>query len=112
MKSLLIAILERVPATEGLIRDLSKQGYNGTVINADGLHHVLPKLTGQSTAVSLSSIVDDAPRGTITLFIVVDEERKEDLKALLREATDSFHAIPGGMVVYPLADVEGFYEHP
>ena len=110
MKSLLIAILEHVPATEQLIRDLSKQGYNGTVIDAAGLRHVLPKFHDQSAAVSLANLVDDAPSGNITLFIVVDEERKEALKDTLREATGRFETIKGGMLVYPLTDVEGFYE--
>ncbi|GEM_PF-1185956 len=110
MKSLVIAILEHVPATEKLIRSLSKEGYNGTVINAAGLHHVLPKFSDQSAAVSLATMVEDVPSGNITFFVVVDEDKKDALKAEIRNATDGFKSIKGGMLVYPVADAEGFGE--
>ena len=43
MKVLLFAILDHVPASEQLIRSLSKEGYNGTVIPTEGMHHVFPE---------------------------------------------------------------------
>lgn len=108
MKSLVIAILEHTQEAESLIRSLSKEGYNGTVINAAGLHHVLPQFADQSAAVSLATIVDDLPTGNITFFIVVDESRKEHLKEEIRKATDSFKSVKGGMLVFPVTEVEGF----
>ena len=107
MKTLLYAILDKTPDTEELLRALSKEGYNGTVIDTMGLKHVLPKLKGKGALVSLSEMVDDAPKGNIALFVIIEEERLEDLKSHIREATQGFTKVKGGMFVLPLLSVEG-----
>lgn len=107
MKTLLFVILDHVGATEELLQKLSKEGYNGTVISTTGMHHVLPKLEDQSVSVSLSTIVDGLPSGNLTLFIIIDSDKLELLKAEIREATGEFKLIQGGMFSLPLLDVEG-----
>lgn len=110
MKVMLFAILDHVPATEELLRRLSKEGYNGTVIDTVGMHHVLPKFTDSgSTAVSLANLVDDLPKGNLTIFIVIDEEKLNGLKEEIRDATGNFTEVKGGMFVLPLASVEGTF---
>ena len=109
MKVMLYAVLDHVAETEQLLRNLSSKGYNGTVIPTTGLHHVLPKYDGQSAAISLSSMVDDLPEGNITLFIVIDEEKVEALKAEIRTATHNFTYVKGGMFVLPLISWEGSF---
>ena len=107
MKVLLFAILDHVDATEKLLHKLSSQGYNGTVIPTSGLHHVLPKFEDtQSGAISLASMVEDLPSGNLTLFIVIEEEKVEELK---QEATSNFKKVKGGMFILPLVDVEGSF---
>ena len=108
MKTLLFAILDHVPATEDLLRKLSQEGYNGTVIPTSGLHHVLPKFDDDySGAISLGALVDDLPSGNLTLFVVIDDDKVEQLKATIREATNHFKSINGGMFILPVASVEG-----
>ena len=108
MKTLLFAILDNVPATEDLLRLLSQEGYNGTVIPTSGLHHVLPKFDDSTSgAISLSSMVDDLPSGNITLFVVIDDNKVEALKETIRKATGNFKSIKGGMFILPVASVEG-----
>ena len=103
MKVLLFAILDHVDATEKLLHKLSSQGYNG-------LHHVLPKFEDtQSGAISLASMVDDLPSGNLTLFIVIEEEKVDELKQEIREATSNFKKVKGGMFILPLVDVEGSF---
>ena len=109
MKVLLFAILDNSPVCESLLRDLSKDGYNGTVINTNGLKHVLPKLSNSGVAISLSSMVDDLPQGNLTLFIIIDEEKVEALKAEIRTATHDFTYVKGGMFVLPLISWEGSF---
>jgi uncharacterized protein YaaQ len=110
MKVMLFAILDHVGATEELLRDLSKEGYNGTVIDTVGMHHVLPKFTEKgSAAVSLANLVDDLPKGNLTLFIIIEEEKLETLKNKIREATGNFSDVKGGMFVLPLVSVEGTF---
>lgn len=110
MKVLLFAILDHVDATEKLLHKLSSQGYNGTVIPTSGLHHVLPKFEDtQSGAISLASMVDDLPSGNLTLFIVIEEEKVDELKQEIREATSNFKKVKGGMFILPLVDVEGSF---
>ncbi|MGM9813670.1 MAG: hypothetical protein ACI32C_02000 [Candidatus Enteromonas sp.] len=107
MKQLLFCILDNNPKAAHLLRSLSKDGYNGTVMNTVGMHHVLPDIHGHGTAISLSSMVDDLPEGNITLFIIIDEDKLGGLKERIRELTNHFEDIPGGMFVLPLSSVEG-----
>ena len=109
MKVMLFAILDRMDATENLLRSLSKEGYNGTVLSATSVKHVLPKLAGQGVSVSLSMLTDDLPSGNITLFIIIDEEKLDDLKKEIREATGNWTKAKGGMFVLPLLSVEGTF---
>lgn len=110
MKVLLFAILDHVPASEQLIRSLSKEGYNGTVIPTEGMHHVFPEFhDGTSKAVSLAALTEDLPSGNLTLFIVIEEEKLEAVQKEIRDATSSFTKVKGGMFVLPLTSVEGFF---
>lgn len=107
MKQLLFCILDNNHKVETLLRTLSKEGYNGTVMNTIGMHHVLPDVHGHGAAISLSSMVDDLPEGNITLFIIIDEDKIDTLKERIRVLTNHFQDIPGGMFVLPLTSVEG-----
>ncbi len=109
MKVLLFVILDHNPITEDLLRKLSKEGYNGTVLPCSGMHHVLPKFHGGGAAVSLSEIDDDLPSGNFTLFIIIEEEQADGLKKEIREATENFTKAKGGMFVLPLSSVEGSF---
>ena len=110
MKVLLFAILDHVPASEKLIRSLSQEGYNGTVIPTEGMHHVFPEFNdGKSKAISLAALTDDIPSGNFTLFIVIEDEKLPFLQEKVREATANFTKVKGGMFVLPLSSVEGFF---
>lgn len=109
MKVMLFAILDRLDATEELIRSLSKEGYNGTVISTTDIKHILPQLTGGGVSVSLSMLADDLPSGNVTLFIIIDEDKLEDLKQEIRDATGNWTKAGGGMFVLPLLSFEGTF---
>ena len=110
MKVLLFAILDHVPASEHLLRSLSKEGYNGTVIPTEGMHHVFPQFSDSKTkAVSLAALTDDVPSGNFTLFIVIEDNHLEELQKEIRVATENFQKIKGGMFVLPVSSVEGFF---
>ncbi len=109
MKVLLFAILDHSQKAEDLLRRLSKEGYNGTVIPTSGLHHVLPKFGGEAAAVSLAMLADDMPSGQFTLFVVIDESKVEALKDEIREETGGFTKVRGGMFVLPVASFEGSF---
>ena len=109
MKQLLFCILDNNQKAETLLRTLSQEGYNGTVMNTIGMHHVLPDVHGHGAAISLASMVDDYPQGNLTLFIIIDEKDLEQLKERIRALTGSFKDIPGGMFVLPLSSVEGIF---
>ncbi len=110
MKVLMFVTLDHVPASEQLIRSLSKEGYNGTVIPTEGMHHVFPQFSdSRSKAVSLAALTDDIPSGNFTLFIVLEEKDLEKLQEEIRSATVNFQKVKGGMFVLPVSRVEGFF---
>lgn len=109
MKVMLFAILDRVEATEELIRRLSKEGYNGTVLSSDSIKHIVPKLQGEGASVSLSMLTDDLPHGNISLFLIIDEAKLDKLKEEIRKATGNWSKAKGGMFVLPLLSIEGTF---
>lgn len=110
MKVMLYVVLDHVSETEQLLRQLSKKGYNGTVVPTTGLHHVLPKFDNGSGAISLASMVDDLPEGNITLFMIIDDVKVDEVKNDIREATHNFTYVKGGMFVLPLISWEGSFD--
>jgi uncharacterized protein YaaQ len=110
MKVILFAVLENGNASASLLQALEEKGFNGTLLPATSIKHVTTLNDSNSGAfLRLSDIAEDAEKGNSTLFVLVDEEKLEALKKIIRDYTDSFSKIHGVMFVLPVEYFEGSF---
>ena len=110
MKKILFSVLERGNATDELYSDIIDSGYNGTLIKTQSLKHVLHNDSFKAV-LSLSQIAEDTHEAgqNATIFVIVEEEKLEALKEMIRSHTDTFSTIHGAMFVLPIDEFEGSF---
>lgn len=110
MKHLLFAILENTKETHDLIHELSKLGYNGTVMATKSLKHVLQDENEDLPSfISLSHLQSNNLQANTTIYFILDDEALEEVKSKIREFTKEFKATKGGMFAIPLESYEGSF---
>lgn len=111
MKRMLILILDHGNIVDSIFRELSKKGYNATVLQARSIKHLLEDEEHDDiTFFNLAHLEKGIsfPASTFCYFIV-DEEKIESLKQSIRETTNNFKKIKGAMFSYPISDFEGSF---
>lgn len=107
MKHLIIAIMDDHRVAEEVLATLSKAGYNGSVIPSTSLKHSLENGGEIPMFVNLASFESDKLENNTTLNIVIDEEKVDEVMAIIREKTEGFSLCKGAMFVVPLEKFEG-----
>jgi len=108
MKHLLILILDHGEIVDTLFKSLSANHYNATVFNARSIKHLLEdEEHDEMHFINLSHLNTPLFAESTFCYFVVDEEKIEELKSLIREGTDSFKKIKGAMFSYALSNYEG-----
>ncbi len=111
MKRMLILILDHGNIVDSIFRELSKKGYNATVLQARSIKHLLEDEEHDDiTFFNLAHLEKGIsfPASTFCYFII-DEEKIESLKQSIRETTNNFKKIKGAMFSYPISDFEGSF---
>ena len=111
MKRMLILILDHGNIVDSIFRELSKKGYNATVLQARSIKHLLEDEEHDDiTFFNLAHLEKGIsfPASTFCYFII-DEEKIESLKESIRETTNNFKKIKGAMFSYPIPDFEGSF---
>lgn len=112
MKTLVYVILDRGEETDEIFSSLLESGYNGTLIKTQSIKHILNQEQFASSAVlSLSDLAENthASGQNSTCFFVLEEDKLEDFKGIIREKTDSFKKIHGAMFEVPILHYEGSF---
>ena len=110
MKHLLFTVLENNRETHDLIRELSKKGYNGTVLSSTSLKHVLEDEHEDTLSfISLSHIHENRFVQNTTIYFILEEKELEEVQTLIREFTKNFTLVKGGMFVAPIDSYEGSF---
>ena len=109
MKNLIFAIIEKHTISEEVLESLSKAGYNGTVVPSTSLKHAILDHGEAPMFFNLSHLDEESFENNTTLFIVVDEEKTENVLNIIREHTKNFTLSHGGMFVTPLTSFEGSF---
>lgn len=112
MKYLLFAILENTENCQDLLMELSKTGFNGTVIPTASLTHTLlnsTRLEEEPFFGTLRHQVNNQFEGNTTLYMVLDEDKLIVAKNIIREVTEKFTLTRGGMFEVALAGYEGSF---
>lgn len=112
MKTLVYLILDRGEETDEIFSSLLESGYNGTLIKTQSIKHILNQEQFASSAVlSLSDLAENthASGQNSTCFFVLEEEKLEEFKNIIRAKTASFEKIHGAMFEVPILHYEGSF---
>ena len=110
MKKILYLILGKDAFALDVLDSIKRSGYNGTLIETASLRHALddtfPEDKHFFSLVNYESHLKD--ESLLALF-VVNEESLEPLKQCIRDHTDNFRKIKGGMFSRSISDYEGTF---
>ena len=108
MKYVLFTVFEDSQATQSLLADLFKKGYNGTMMGASSVNHTFSEKKN-APMFSLSNYAEGVKDPNLAVFFIIEEERLKPLQEAIREQTSSFTKIHGAMMVFPLQQYEGSF---
>lgn len=111
MKHLLFVVLENKKETNDLIFKLSKSGFNGTVLSSTSLKHVIEDEEEEDTLsfISLAHLNEQKFVHNTTIYFILEDEKLKEVQNHIRELTENFSKVKGGMFATPIESYEGSF---
>ena len=107
MKVELTLVLETTGKAQETLEQIRDAGFNATVMSSESLRHALDYYPGEHTFINLRHIEQKEELESVLCLFLVDDNRLEDLKNVIREYTSNFKEIKGFMYSRPIDDYEG-----
>ena len=107
MKVELTLVLKTTERAFETLEALKSAGFNATVMSSESLRHALDYYPGEHTFINLRHIEQKEEMESILCLFLVDDNRLENLKNVIRECTNNFKDIKGFMYSRPIDDYEG-----
>ena len=107
MKVELTLVLKTTDRAFETLEALKSAGFNATVMSSESLRHALDYYPGEHTFINLRHIEQKEEMESVLCLFLVDDNRLEDLKNVIRECTHNFQNIKGFMYSRPIDDYEG-----
>lgn len=108
MKQMLFLILDHGDLVDELFKELSSHHFNATVLSARSIKHLLEDEESEHVHfISISHLDRHLSSASTTCYFIVEENKVEELKNVIRKETDYFKKIKGAMFTTPLVDYEG-----
>lgn len=107
MKIELTLVLKSTDRAYGTLQQLKEAGFNATVMSTESLRHAVDYYPGEHHFINLRHVEDRELLESILCVFVVDDNRLESLKAVIRECTSNFKDIKGFMYSRSIDDYEG-----
>ena len=107
MKVELTLVLKTTERAFETLEALKSAGFNATVMSSEYLRHALDYYPGEHTFINLRHIEQKEMLESVLCLFLVDDNRLEDLKNVIREYTNTFKEIKGFMYSRPIDDYEG-----
>lgn len=109
MKHLLFAVFENTDDTQDLIQELSNKGINGTVLASTSLRHILKSIEEERSFITLRQLEKHQFEDNTTFYTLLDEDELVLAQNIIRDFTNHFSKIKGGMFVLPVEKYEGSF---
>lgn len=110
MKHLLFVVLENKSATNDAIHELSKRGFNGTILSSTSVHnYMLDEEEDTPSFFSLAHISENKFVHNTTLYFILEDEKLSEVQQIIREITKNFTKVKGGMFKTPIESFEGSF---
>lgn len=106
-KKELFLVLENSEKAVSALEELRNSGFNATVMSTESLRHALEDSPNDHHFFNLRHLEQrDFLQSTLCLF-VVDEDKVESLKQVIRNSTNNFKDTKGFMYSRDISDYEG-----
>ena len=107
MKVELTLALEATDRAYKTLQALKSAGFNATVMSSESLRHAVDYYPGEHTFINLRQLEQKDMLESILCLFVLDNDRLESLKNVIREQTNNFQNIKGFMYSRGIDDYEG-----
>ena len=107
MKVELTLVLKTTERAYGTLEAIKRAGYNATVMTTESLRHAVDYYPGEHTFINLRHVEQREAFESILGVFIVEDNRLDDLKNVIRECTKNFTEIKGFLYSRPINDFEG-----
>ena len=107
MKVELTLVLKTTERAFETLEALKKAGFNATVMSSESLRHAVDYYPEEHTFINLRHIEQKDEMESVLCLFVIDNDRLEELKSVIRYYTDNFKEIKGFMYSRSIDDYEG-----
>ena len=107
MKVELTLVLKTTQKAYGALEEIKKEGFNATVMSSESLRHAVDYYPGEHHFINLRHIEEKQSLESILCVFLVEADRLEELKKVIRKCTNNFQDIKGFMYSRPIEDYEG-----
>lgn len=107
MKKELFLVLESTERAFSTLEEVKRGGFNATVISTESLRHAVDYNPGEHHFINLRHIEEKNMLESVLCLFVVDGERLDNLKKIIRNCTNDFRDIKGFMYSRDIQDYEG-----
>ncbi len=110
MKHLLFAVFENTKYTPDIINELARNGINGTVLASTSLKHFLSDLEdNEINFMTLRHLEKINFEDNTTFYALLEEKEIELATSIIRNKSEKFIKVRGGMFVLPVEQYEGSF---
>ena len=107
MKKELYLVLENSETAFATLEELKKEGFNATVISTESLRHAVDYFPEENHFVNLRQLEQKQLLQSLLCLFVVDAEKLNTIKEVIRQYTNNFKDIKGFMYSRDITDYEG-----
>ena len=107
MKRIVYLVLKSTPEAIATLDAITHEGYNATVMTTESLRHAIEELPEEKHFFTLRQVEKVRTNESVLCLFIVDEDKLEHLKEVVRNHTENFNRIKGFMFSRPIEDYEG-----
>ena len=107
MKTELTLVLKTTERAHETLEALKSAGFNATVMSSESLRHAVDYYPEEHHFINLRHLEQKDSLESVLCLFIVDNERLEQLKNVIREYTNNFREIKGFMYSRSIDDYEG-----
>ena len=107
MKRIVYLVLKSSLEAVHTLEEIRKDGYNATIMTTESLRHAIDEIPEERYFFTLRQVEKVTSNESILCLFIVEEEKLEHLKEVVRKNTENFKKIKGFMFSRPIEDYEG-----
>ena len=109
MKKELCLVLETSAKATETLEKLKREGFNATVVSTESLRHAIDYSPNDHHFYNLRHFEKNEMLNSILCIFIVDADKVDILKKIIRECTNSFRSVKGFMYSTSIEDYEGSF---